>query len=111
MAWRKVKLTTISLKVEDRFWALVEKTDYCWEWKGYREDGRYGHFAVTPKDKQGAHRVAYQIKHGAIPKGMEVCHTCDNPGCVRPDHLFLGTHQDNMDDMKAKDRAKWQKKK
>ena len=52
----------------------------------------------------GAHRAAWILFHGAIPKGLSVCHECDRPGCVRPDHLFLGTHQENMDDRRRKGR-------
>lgn len=101
---RKFKIPVFGLKIQERFWSLVEKTDGCWAWKGYTQEGRYGHFMVTPGHRQGAHRVAWQIAYGAIPDGLHVCHRCDNPSCVRPDHLFLGTHRDNMRDMVARGR-------
>ena len=89
----------------DRFWAKVDKTDTCWVWVGatFRESG-YGQIAVGPK-KRRANRVAWELTYGEIPKGMLVCHKCDNPSCVRPDHLFLGTHRDNCNDMMSKQRC------
>jgi hypothetical protein len=93
----------------DRFWEKVDKTSECWLWTGSRyRSGGYGQFAVEydeGRQRHGrAHRVAWILTHGAIPAGMEVLHSCDNPICVNPDHLFLGTQQDNMDDMIAKGR-------
>lgn len=80
----------------------------CWEWQGTRLPSGYGRIGIAGKG-QGVtdltHRVAYRIANGEIPPGMEVCHTCDNPPCCNPDHLFLGTHADNMRDMSAKGRA------
>lgn len=77
----------------------------CWVWIS-RVHKRYGWYSWNCKT-QGAHRVAWQIANGsAIPGGMHVLHRCDNPLCVRPDHLFLGTHLDNMRDMKMKGRAR-----
>jgi len=82
----------------------------CWPWKGVLKSNGYGQITSDAKDdeyvgrKQYAHRVAYEIAHGAIPDGLHVLHRCDNPAGVNPAHLFLGTHQDNMRDMLAKRR-------
>jgi hypothetical protein len=86
-----------------RFWAKVQKTDSCWLWTS--GTARYGQFTI--QTTKLAHRVAWELTHGKIPKGLQVLHHCDNQRCVRPDHLFLGTQQDNMDDMKTKGRGRW----
>jgi hypothetical protein len=77
--------------------------DGCWVWviDGKGED--YGQFMVDGK-RYKAHRYSYEIHKGAIPEGMYVCHTCDNPPCVNPDHLWLGTNADNVRDMNRKNR-------
>ena len=85
-----------------RFEAKVNRTEGCWLWTGQTKDG-YGQFAVNQK-KIGAHRVAYFLKHGPFDYNLLVCHHCDNPPCVNPEHLFLGTDRDNTDDMIKKDR-------
>jgi hypothetical protein len=89
----------------ERFWARVAKTDGdgCWEWQGSRNRAGYGRFGFrqTP-----THRLAWELTNGPISDGLFVCHRCDNPPCVRPDHLFLGTHADNMNDMDAKGRRR-----
>jgi len=89
----------------DRFWEKVDKRgpDECWEWRAARHKSGYGQFKYGGAMKQ-AHRVAWELINGPIPKGIWVLHHCDNPGCVNPAHLFLGTHQDNMADMDAKGR-------
>lgn len=92
------------IPIEDRIWKFVQKTDGCWEWNGRRNDRGYGLFAVTHAAARRAHRVIWELVNGPIPSGMVVCHRCDNPPCVRPDHLFLGTQADNMRDMQAKGR-------
>lgn len=70
----------------------------CWLWVGYVNDWQYGVMMVEGKTTL-AHRVSYQINKGEIPIGMLVLHSCDNTFCVNPDHLFLGSNKDNMDDM------------
>lgn len=89
--------------VAGRFWPFVDRPsddpDTCWTWNGGRTEKGYGSF-----DRTGAHRVSYWLMTGEEPGEMDVLHRCDNPPCVRPSHLFLGTHQDNMADMKAKGR-------
>ena len=75
----------------------------CWEWNLSLSGSGYGHAHENRKTKR-AHRMSYEIFIGDIPEGMCVCHKCDNTKCINPDHLFLGTHQDNMDDMVIKNR-------
>jgi len=90
----------------DRFWKYVNKTDTCWLWTGYIGRRRRG--IIYPEGERksiAVHRFSYQHFVGPIPAGMYVCHHCDNPSCVRPDHLFLGTQTDNMRDMVKKGRS------
>ena len=89
--------------VEDKFWARVQKGHDCWQWLGAISTWGYGLFTVGGKVRH-AHRVSWGMHNGTIPDGMMVCHHCDNPPCVRPDHLFLGTAKDNVADMIAKGR-------
>lgn len=90
--------------VADRFMRLVEKTEGCWLWKASLRRG-YGQFFIARGLTVRAHRFSYELHIGAIPDGMMVCHRCDNPICVRPEHLFLGTAKDNARDMIEKGRA------
>ncbi len=87
----------------NRFWDKVEKTDSCWFWTASVDEGGYGLFHLDGK-LQKAHRVSWEMANGAIPGGMQVCHHCDVPGCVRPDHLFVGTQVVNLEDAVAKGR-------
>lgn len=91
-----------------RFWSKVQKSDGCWLWTGPVKSRAhpYGRFWVSPERKHvKAHRIAWELEHGTIPEKLHVLHRCDNPRCVRPDHLWLGTHRQNMQDMAAKGRA------
>lgn len=88
-----------------RFWSRVQKTDGCWDWTAALSHYGYGEFYLGETSYR-AHRVSWILLCGEIPPGLCVCHHCDNRKCVRPDHLFLGTHNDNMQDMKQKDRRK-----
>lgn len=76
----------------------------CWEWSGTRNDAGYGRLWINGRSEQ-AHRVAFRMAKGEIPEGMLVCHKCDNPPCIRPKHLFIGTYKDNLDDMMRKGRG------
>lgn len=93
------------------FWQYVDyQADGCWEWTGARAVG-YGHMTPTFARSLGlptrfAHRAAYTLEYGPIPKGLMVCHHCDNPPCCRPDHLFLGTSADNLHDARRKGRLR-----
>jgi hypothetical protein len=93
----------------DRFWAKVSKSDGCWEWQASIANSGYGQVFLAWVDGAStvglAHRVSWELHFGHIPDGMWVLHRCDNQRCVRPDHLFLGTHADNMQDMARKERS------
>ena len=93
------------MSVKDRFWSKVNvgEPDECWEWTACKYSSGYGAFGISGMRR--AHRVAYELDVNDIPDGMCVLHHCDNPGCVNPAHLFLGTQSDNMKDKTGKGRA------
>tara|TARA_Y100000310_G_scaffold14352_1_gene14541 strand:- start:175 stop:714 length:540 start_codon:yes stop_codon:yes gene_type:complete len=96
--------------LEERFWAKVKKGPGCWLWTGATRPGGYGNlFTFRDKGRRNhftsAHRASWEIHYGPIPDGLLVCHRCDNPPCVKPEHLFLGTNKDNQRDRRQKGRA------
>ena len=89
--------------IKKRFESKIKKTKDCWFWTTSKNKDGYGRSYY--KGMRLAHRIAWILYKGKIPKGLCVLHKCDNPSCVNPTHLFLGTHQDNMSDMKRKGRV------
>lgn len=95
-----------SIADQIRFWNKCKTaSNGCWIWTGARVRG-YGVFHMSRKMGY-AHRMAWIIRHGTIPSGAHICHHCDNPPCVNPAHLFVGTPRDNAQDMVKKGRAAW----
>lgn len=87
-----------------RLWSRINKQPGgCWEWTGKRQPQGYGQMQINGKTLY-AHRLVFEDTFGSIEAGKLICHHCDNPPCCRPDHLFMGTHQDNTNDRMAKGR-------
>jgi HNH endonuclease len=93
------------VELAERFWRKVAFTRDCWVWAAFCLPNGYGWFSTTKAAGPAyAHRVGYELQVGPIPPGLQVLHTCDNPPCVRADHLFVGTQRDNVLDAMAKGR-------
>lgn len=89
---------------QERFWEHVDRSGECWLWTGKRLPRGYGQVSIHHQWRY-AHRASWELHNGPIPEGMDICHRCDNPPCVNPAHLFLGTRRDNVHDMMAKGRG------
>lgn len=91
--------------LETRFWKKVNKTKSCWLWTASKHEFGYGIIGEDhSRNTLKAHRVSWKLANGEIPPGLQVLHKCDNPSCVNPKHLFLGTQSDNVKDMSRKGR-------
>lgn len=102
-------MSRIRASLAQRFWLKVMKTDgdQCWLWTGAKDSKGYGNISLGGRGAgyRKSSRVAWELVNGPAPEGMAVCHKCDNPSCVRPDRLFLGTQRENLADMRRKGRG------
>ncbi len=90
-----------------RFWLRVDQSagsDACWPWAGYCNTNGYGNVRILGR-RASTHRLAYELSHGSIPTGLFVLHTCDNPPCCNPTHLYTGTAADNSRDAMSRNRT------
>lgn len=97
--------TMVPKSILDRFWRRVTKSDGCWFWQGYIR-GKYGVLSIGGRGSKYAHRLSWEIHKGSIDHDKIVMHICDNPICVNPDHLKLGTYKENQQDMADKNRGR-----
>lgn len=97
----------LPMTLPQRFWskAIIRGQDECWPWTRCKHEFGYGKISVAGRIEL-AHRLAWILTHGEVPPGMCVLHTCDNPPCINPGHLFLGTVADNQRDMESKGRGR-----
>lgn len=105
MSWNKIPIKPVKQRFLEK--VSVNKSNGCWEWTGaWKRPEGYGFFWMNrSKKNEYAHRVSFEIFNRKHPGDLQVCHTCDNPKCVNPDHLFLGTAKDNMRDRSNKGRT------
>lgn len=92
-------------KTISRFWSMVNKTESCWLWTGGKMPNGYANFHIERNKSWRVHRFSYWLANGEIPPGKGVLHKCDVRHCVNPDHLFIGSQKDNLQDCKSKGRT------
>jgi hypothetical protein len=103
----EAKIAELTLNLSNQqFWGKVDKSGDCWVWTGFMNGAGYGLYDPIGRQRRLTHRYSWELHNGSIPKGMHVLHRCDNPPCVNPDHLWLGTHQQNMEDKAKKGRCR-----
>jgi hypothetical protein len=103
---RTIPIDSYKEIIKERLLSKIEIDDNCcWRWTAYKNSNGYGSFRYLGKNSL-AHRISHIVHKGEIPIGIEVCHSCDVADCINPEHLFLGTHNDNMMDAKLKNRRK-----
>lgn len=97
---------TVRKPMDERFWAKVDKSGECWLWTGAKNNKGYGQIGLPGRGTGSmlAHRYSFLLHYGPIHVSLFICHKCDTPLCVRPDHLFAGTSRDNVRDMVTKGR-------
>lgn len=102
-----LRMARTARPLEVRFWEKVKRGPGCWPWQGTISAGRYGVLGRVGGGNIYAHRLSYELTNGPIPDGLQVMHTCDNPPCVNPAHLMVGSQRDNVADMCAKGRGRY----